>query len=199
MRTFAFSEEQLDQLFSAICSTFKTNREWFRDYLIVYILYMTGLRANECLNLKLEDIDFKNKRIRIRAETNKVGEEQYIFMHDNVVYVLQYYISRYYHKFNNDYLFYTRGKKTQHLQRQHFGKKVREFYLKLAELDQTYYIDKQGHKRRRLRVHSLRKTFCTKLIIKNPDRHIAEIARVTRHKSLDVLNTYYLEINENKV
>ena len=70
--------------------------------------------------------------------------------------------------------------------------------MKLAGLDETYYYDKQGHRRRKLRVHSLRKYFCTKIILKNPDKHPFELMKATRHKSVDVFYNHYFEVQEKK-
>lgn len=42
-----------------------------RDYLILELLYDTGIRVGELVNIKLNDIDFSNRTIRILGKGNK--------------------------------------------------------------------------------------------------------------------------------
>ena len=42
-----------------------------RDYLILEMLYDTGIRVGELVNIKLKDIDFSNRTIRILGKGNK--------------------------------------------------------------------------------------------------------------------------------
>ena len=42
-----------------------------RDRLIIEMLYATGVRISELINIKLDDIDFNNRRIRILGKGNK--------------------------------------------------------------------------------------------------------------------------------
>ncbi len=42
-----------------------------RDYLILELLYDTGIRVGELVNIKLKDIDFSNRTIRILGKGNK--------------------------------------------------------------------------------------------------------------------------------
>ncbi len=47
--------------------------EWkhIRDYLIVELLYTTGMRRSELIGLKIKDIDFGSKQIKVTGKRNK--------------------------------------------------------------------------------------------------------------------------------
>ena len=61
------TREEVEKIFSVT--------EKIRDVLILKTLYYTGLRVNELIQLTKEDINFKEKVIRIRAETTKTRQE----------------------------------------------------------------------------------------------------------------------------
>lgn len=61
------TREEVEKMFSSL--------ERVRDILILKTLYFTGLRVNELIQLRKEDINFKEKVIRIRAETTKTRQE----------------------------------------------------------------------------------------------------------------------------
>ena len=63
------TEEEIFKLFGV--------SESERDRLILKILYYTGLRNNEMIQLKKVDVNFKEKVIRIRAETTKTRREDF--------------------------------------------------------------------------------------------------------------------------
>jgi len=52
----------------------------YRDKLIVTLLYSTGMRVGEFTKLRVEDIDFSERFIRIPPENSKTGEGRTIFV-----------------------------------------------------------------------------------------------------------------------
>ena len=55
-----------------ILNTPDTNNDvGIRDALILELLYVTGIRVSELVNIKLSDIDYKNKKIKITGKGNK--------------------------------------------------------------------------------------------------------------------------------
>ena len=52
----------------------------YRDKLIITLLYATGMRVGEFTKLKVEDIDFEERFIRIPPENSKTGEGRTIFV-----------------------------------------------------------------------------------------------------------------------
>lgn len=64
-----FSEVEME----AVLSTFKYTNDFEgkRDQLIIHLLYATGMRRAELINLKLVDVDFETKSIKVLGKRNK--------------------------------------------------------------------------------------------------------------------------------
>lgn len=60
-----------------------------RDYLIVEMLYTTGMRRSELINLKLNDVDLNQKQIKVLGKRNK---ERIIPLIDNTILIYKKYI-----------------------------------------------------------------------------------------------------------
>jgi len=52
----------------------------YRDKLIITLLYSTGMRVGEFTKLRVEEIDFEERFIRIPPENSKTGEGRTIFI-----------------------------------------------------------------------------------------------------------------------
>lgn len=65
-------KEEWDKLRSSIDN--------YRDKLIITLLYSTGMRVGEFTKLKVEDIDFEERFIRIPEENTKTKEGRTIFV-----------------------------------------------------------------------------------------------------------------------
>ena len=68
-----FSEDEI--LNTLNLDNFKNSFEGFRDYLILELLYTTGIRRQELIDLKIQNIDYSNSRIKVLGKRNK---ERYI-------------------------------------------------------------------------------------------------------------------------
>lgn len=80
----------------------KTNQ--IKHKLVIILLYSTGIRLSELLNVKLSDIDYQNKRIFI--ETLKNGKNRYVQLHSIVIK----YLKSYFRKWNPE-MYLLEGKK----------------------------------------------------------------------------------------
>ncbi|MED2794147.1 tyrosine-type recombinase/integrase [Bacillus wiedmannii] len=78
-----------------------------RNKLLVSILYETGIRISEALEIKLEDIDISDKKILISKSKTPSGENRLVYISSETVNLLQDYIYEVHEKnnFDNDYLF----------------------------------------------------------------------------------------------
>ena len=74
-----FSETEVMDVLNPL--NFKKNFQGYRNLLILEILYSTGIRRQELINLKINDIDFSNKRIKVLGKRNK---ERYIPLIDHL-------------------------------------------------------------------------------------------------------------------
>ena len=77
------------------------DKDGIRDRLIIEMLYATGVRVSELINIKLSDIDFNNKRIIVCGKGNK---ERIVYYGDYAEEVLNKYLKTHVRK-NNNYLF----------------------------------------------------------------------------------------------
>src|SRR6266705_1599566 len=67
------TQDELHRFFSAIPSP--------RDRTLFAVIYHYGLRVDEATALKLEDLDLKNHRIRLRRLKNGLGGEKPLWRH----------------------------------------------------------------------------------------------------------------------
>lgn len=67
-----FSEQEIEAVLNSAATH---DFEAMRNKLIVELLYSTGLRRSELINLKLKDIDFEQQQIKVLGKRNK---ERYI-------------------------------------------------------------------------------------------------------------------------
>ncbi len=63
-----------------------------RDKLIIELFYVTGIRLSELINIKLEDINFQNKLIKILGKRNK---ERLIPLSESLIIEIQAFVNRY--------------------------------------------------------------------------------------------------------
>lgn len=61
-------QDQLEALLKVCSGTTFDDR---RDYVVIQLLYDTGLRRGECAGLVVEDVDFDINVVRVRGETSK--------------------------------------------------------------------------------------------------------------------------------
>lgn len=73
----AFEKEQVLQLLAA-----PNQREYtgFRDYVLLTVLFDTGLRINEALNLMVDDLSLTDRTITVRASVAKNGKSRVVPM-----------------------------------------------------------------------------------------------------------------------
>lgn len=62
----------------------------YRNYLILELLFASGLRVGEMCNLEIKDIDFSNKMIKIKGKGKK---ERIVVMYDTLIDNLKFYIT----------------------------------------------------------------------------------------------------------
>ena len=86
--------QELDKLYTVVCESTPIE---IRDALLLELLYATGVRVSELVSIKISDIDFTNKSIRILGKGSKER---------NVLYGKQCerYLKQYLEKARNDFL-----------------------------------------------------------------------------------------------
>lgn len=145
----------------------------YRNKAMLELMYATGLRVSELVNLKLNDIDLDSDLIRTLGKGSK---ERIIPIGDYSIYYLKKYILEYRKellKTNTDYIFLNNhGKK---LSRQSFYKLVKELAIK-------------KNIKTEFSPHTLRHSFATHLLDRCAD--IVSIKEMLGHSSLSTTQIY---------
>lgn len=82
-------EKQINKLLDDV--NFPKDYEGYRDLLIINIFYYTGIRLTELINLKLDDIDLENSRLKVLGKRNK---ERIIPLHREIVIQIEKYLKK---------------------------------------------------------------------------------------------------------
>lgn len=91
------------------------NRKKFRDALIIEVLYYTGCRASEIINLKKADVDYPNKRVKVLGKRSR---ERFLHINRKIIDDLKKHLRSWRSKNRGKYVF-TNDK----------GKKIYPMYL----------------------------------------------------------------------
>ena len=134
--------------------------------LIIMFLYYGGLRLNEVINLKWQDLDFERKIIHLKK--TKGENQRIIFLHDNLIEKLNKF------KVNTDGLIFesNRGKK--------YSEETIQKIVKIAS--------KKANINKKVTPHTLRHSFATHLLEAGAD--IRYIQKLLGHKNLKTTQIY---------
>jgi len=135
-----------------------------RDRLILKFLYYTGMRVNEAIQVKKEDINWKEQVIRIRAETSKTKREALQPIPKPFYEDLKNFVE---YKQNSDVLFPITKQRVWQLVK-YYGKKAK--------------IEKDLHP------HTFRHTYGTHIYEKTQD--LGKVQELLRHQSLATTGIY---------
>lgn len=153
-----------------------------RNRLILELLYGSGIRVSELCNIKVKDIDFNNKTIRILGKGSK---ERIVFYGDSCAEILELYLSDgrnvLLNKKNNEYLIIGAYKKDKPLT-------TRSVELIINDIIEKAAINKK------VTPHVLRHTFATHLLNEGCD--ILVVKELLGHSSLDTTGIYTHVSNE---
>jgi len=166
-----FSELEISNVFNP--ENFENSFEGTRDFLILEILYSTGIRRQELIDLKIQNIDYSNKRIKVLGKRNK---ERYIPLIDSTIKLL------------NEYLEFRNAKKN--IKSNHFlfltskGKKI---YDNLVYRITKKYFTGYSTKLKKS-PHILRHSFATHLLNNGAD--LNSVKDLLGHTSLAATQVY---------
>lgn len=147
--------------------------ESIRNYLIILLLYTTGIRRSELINLKEIDIDFENNTLKVLGKRNK---ERYVPLLNSVKEVFINYLelkSKRYPSYSDEYVFITKK-----------GVKV---YETLVYRVVNSYFSKASSKLKKS-PHILRHSFATHLLNEGAD--LNSVKDLLGHSSLASTQVY---------
>lgn len=167
----AFSEEELHKLFSSD-TIFSQDFKGFRDRLVIDLFYQTGIRRSELINLKVKDINFEEKYIKVLGKRNK---ERIIPVSDQLLDSLSNYLEAREALFPccAEHLFVT--------------EKGKPFYDKLVYNIVNYYLSHVSTKHKKS-PHILRHSFATHLL--NRGAELNAVKELLGHSSLSATQVY---------
>ena len=168
--------EEIDKILSA-CESNTPLEE--RDTLVLELLYATGLRVSELVNIKISDINKSDKSIKVLGKGSK---ERIVLYNNHTKVALDKYLSDGYHslnKKNNGYLILNnRGDRIS----DRYIRDIINKYVKKAGLDI------------KISPHTLRHTFATDMLEEGSD--LMTVKELLGHESLNTTSIYTHITNE---
>lgn len=150
-----------------------------RNTLILELLYSTGIRVGELINIKIKDIEFTKKEIKILGKGNK---ERIVLFGSRCYELLNQYLNSFYQKYNinnNDYLLL--GVK---------GNKINDREVRKI-VDEAV---KRAGVKLNISPHVLRHTFATHMLNEGAD--LKSVQQLLGHESLSTTTIYTHISNE---
>lgn len=173
-----FYYNELEELFAA-CDTSTSLGQ--RNLAILEVLYATGTRVSELINIKLEDINFSEKQIKVLGKGNK---ERIVFLGEYAVDALEDYLNDGYlflNKYNLDYVFLN-----------HLGNKITRRGIEdiLTKLIKKTSIDKK------ISPHMIRHSFATHLLNEGCD--LESVQEMLGHESISA-TAIYTHVTDDRI
>lgn len=143
-----------------------------RDALILELLYSTGIRVSELINIKIKDINFNDKKILILGKGNK---ERYVLYGNTLMELLDLYLNNSRSKLN---------KNSEYLILNKNGDKITDRGIRLI----IQNILKKGELDYHVSPHTLRHTFATHMLDNGAD--LKSVQELLGHENLSTTQIY---------
>lgn len=170
------NDNDMNKLFEVCTDNTAINQ---RDSLIIELLYATGLRVSELVNIKIKDIDMTEKVIKVLGKGSK---ERVVIYNNHTSSALNKYLNDGYHEFNK--------KNSGYLILNKNGDKLSERYVRniINEL-----VRKAGLNIK-ISPHTIRHTFATDMLEEGAD--LVTVKELLGHESLNTTSIYTHITNE---
>lgn len=169
-------DEELDKIFS-VCNSNNPTEE--RDTLIIELLYATGVRVSELVNIKIKDINREEKLIKVLGKGNK---ERMVIYNNHTKKALDTYLKDGYNYFNK--------KSSEYLILNKNGNKLSERYIREIINRKV----SQASLDIKISPHTLRHTFATDILENGAD--LMTVKELLGHESLNTTSIYTHITNE---
>jgi len=169
-------ESDLNKIFEVCIDNTPINQ---RDTVIIELLYATGLRVSELVNIKLKDIDTKEKTIKVLGKGSK---ERIVIYNNHTSTALKKYLDSGYNEFNK--------KNSDYLILNKFGNKLSERYIR----DIINKLVRKAGLNIKISPHTLRHTFATDMLEEGAD--LVTVKELLGHESLNTTSIYTHITNE---
>jgi len=152
-----------------------------RNLLIIRMLYATGVRVSELVNIKISDIDIEERTIRVLGKGSK---ERIVVFGNNTKDILNLYLNNGRYKLSkreNDYLFLNKD-----------GQKISDRYVRKVIDDIIFKASIAMH----VSPHMLRHTFATNMLNNGAD--LVSVKDLLGHESLNT-TSIYTHVSDDKI
>lgn len=168
-----YTNEEISKMLLAVDRTTKVGK---RDYLILLLLAIYGIRIGDICNMKLSSLNLANNKLRFtQKKTNKILELPLI---DEVKYAFLDYHKNARPQLKSDYLFITFTKPYRNYDKRGF-RNIVPTYLKIAN------INTEGKKKG---AHSLRHSLASNMLLNGSN--IKQISDILGHTYISTSNQY---------
>jgi integrase/recombinase XerD len=172
-----------------------------RNELLLRLLYQTGVRSVELANVRLRDIDFGKRQIRINSAKADPGDENYIryvYYHENLDYLMREWVEKQRHSYptadESDYLFLTQQKRQM---RPTYISRIVKEQAQEAGVNEPIGEDANGNTRWLVTAHTLRHSMASHSANgthpADPDSDgipVHMLAKILGHRKLDTTMKY---------
>lgn len=172
-----------------------------RNKLLFRLLFQTGMRAQECQDLKLDNVDTENRSIEVYSTKPQKEDDKWrtAFYQPSLDSLMSIWINKVRPTFepaeNSEYLFVTN--RSEKFGKTRIGDIIRQTAGEdCADIQSVLYKDKDGTKHYRLTPHAFRHGHCMHAVKQDID--ISFISEMVGHKSLDMTRRY-LDAIESEV
>jgi len=151
----------------------------YRDYIVIQLLFDSGMRIGECLMINICDVDVVKCAILLQAENTKGRKNRYVFFSPKMQKDLKVWIQYKDRYVESDFLFPTRG--GNNLQVQNFEKNFKK------------YGERVGIKN--VHPHQLRNNFSKRFLMAGGSIHT--LSKILGHSSIEVTEKAYLDLTDS--
>lgn len=169
-------DDELDKLFSVCCFDTPSDQ---RDSLIIELLYATGVRVSELVNIKISDINMKDMSIKVLGKGNK---ERIVLYNNHTSKALDIYLNdgyKYFNKKNSSYLILNKN-----------GNKLSDRYIRVIINNLAFKAGLDV----KISPHTIRHTFATDMLEEGSD--LMTVKELLGHESLNTTSIYTHITNE---
>lgn len=154
----------------------------FRDYIVIQLIFDTGMRIGETLSLELADFDLQNRAINLRAEITKAKKARTVFFSHKMCEELKRWI-----KFKDRYI------ETSFI----FPTQVRDKSLEVNNFEKNYKKYCERVHIEEASPHGLRNNFAKRCLMQGMD--IYTLSRILGHSSVTVTEQCYLDLEDEDI
>lgn len=170
------NDNEIDKMFD-VCDMSSSIEQ--RDTLILELLYSTGLRVSELVNIKIKDIDFNEKVIKVLGKGNK---ERIVIYNNHTSQALHRYLDNGYNELNKNNSGYLILNKD--------GNKLSDRYVRNI----INKLVRRAGLSTKVSPHTIRHTFATDMLEEGAD--LVTVKELLGHESLNTTSIYTHITNE---